>query len=191
MKIYKKDIENYLNSFSWDFREIFLEKSKTFKFWALNWVFKTPWISTLDGFSVLSRDSWKEYFQVFVWNTSDIWEKISSFKSDYSLNNKIDLVNLSGEEYFDLKELNEINFDIEEIVKNTEKILKNLPENKKEIIKASEIWINFSHKSFVVWNTLWNFWSDTLFYNTFFHKINLRKRLIFRRSLWKNFLNWY
>lgn len=171
MELLKKDLENYLNSFSWDFRELFFEKSKSFKFIAINWVFKTPQISTLDGFSVLSRENWKEYFQVFAWDNSNIETKIAKFKRDYSLNNDIKKVSLIWEEGLVLKELNEIKFDLESIIKNTENILSKLPKEKKELIKASEIRLNFSYKSFIVWNTLWNFVSDTLFYNTFFIKL--------------------
>lgn len=178
MKIFKKDLEKYLNSFSWDFRELFFEKSKTFKFVAINWVFKTPQITTLDWFSVLSRENSKEYFQVFAWDNSDIEKKISKFRWDYQLNKDIKELKLSWCNSLELKELNEIEFNLEDIIKNTQEILKNIPKEKKELIKASEISLNFSYKSFIVWNTLWNFSSDKLFYNTFFIKLVWEKNWV-------------
>ena len=53
MKILKSKMQDYLNSFWGEYREIFFEKSKWFNLSCVNWNFKTPSFSNLEWFSVL------------------------------------------------------------------------------------------------------------------------------------------
>lgn len=190
MKIFKNDVEKYLNSFEWEFREIFFEKSKSFRFVNLNWNFKTPTFSTLEWFSVLSRTWNEEYFKVFSW-FQDISEKINSFKGEYSLSNSSNTTNLKWEEYLELTDLEELNFDLNNIIESTNDLYKEMLLANK-LITSSEISILLSRKAFIVWNTSWNFKSDINFYNTYFIKLiwekNWNREEIFEKITWTDIL---
>lgn len=190
MKIFKNDVEKYLNSFEWEFREIFFEKSKSFRFVNLNWNFKTPTFSTLEWFSVLSRTWNEEYFKVFSW-FQDISEKINSFKGEYSLSNSSNTTNLKWEEYLELTDLEELNFDLNNIIESTNDLYKEMVLTNK-LITSSEISILLSRKAFIVWNTSWNFKNDVNFYNTYFIKLiwekNWNREEIFEKITWTDIL---
>ncbi len=186
MKIIKQDIEKYLNSFEWEFREIFFEKSKSFSFWCINWTWKTPSYSILDGFSVLSRTNKKEYFKSYS-NFLDIEDKILSFKKEFWLwENKQKLV-LNWEKELFLDDLEEIDFEINDIINNTNKIFQEYIKDV-NFISSSEISLILSRKSFVVWNSAWNFRKNNNFYNTFFIKLiwekNWNREEVFEKITW-------
>lgn len=190
MKLTKLEIEKYLNSFSWDFREIFFEKSKTFRFTALNWVFRTPVFSSLEWFSILSRSDKNEYFKFFVW-LDDIESKINNFKNEYSLK-AWDNTFLIWDDYYILKDIKDINFEVEEIIKTTLKIFNEEIKNN-NLISSSEISLILSYKSFIVWNSEWNFSTDTNFYNTFFINIiwekNGNKEEVYEKITWTDIIS--
>lgn len=169
MKIAKQELEQYLNYFDWEYKEIFFEKSKGFSFSCLNWKFKVPKFSTLEWFSVLSRIWKNEYFKVFS-SFDDIKEKINEFKTTFNIwDSKSNLI-LKWEEFLELDILEEINFPVENMISHTKELYEELIKNNK-FIKSSEISIILSRKSFIVWNSSWNFAKDINFYNTYFIKL--------------------
>lgn len=169
MKIFKNDVTKLLNSFEWDFKEIFFEKSKSFKIVCVNGVFKTPSFWENEWFSVLSRIWKKEYFKVFSW-LFDEKQKIDLFKSDFWLSSDDKKIMLIWNEYLTFKELEKKDFCLEKIVQATNDLFKKYFKDN-IYIKSSEIFINLSNKSFIVWNSTWNFKSDNQFYNTYFIKL--------------------
>ncbi len=169
MIIKKDNLEEYLNSFSWDFREIFIEKSKSFRVSFVNGKFKTPYFSSLEWVSFLSRTWKKESFQVFD-NLDDLQKNTLLFRDQFFLNENIKEIKLSWEKELFLEEIKDISFDLEEIFSYTQDAYEQLIKDK-NFISSSEITLNLSKKSFVVWNTSWNFWRDTNFYNTYFIKL--------------------
>ena len=159
-------MQKYVNSFSWDFREVFIEKSKSVRFNIVNWKVKTPSISEDNGASLLSR-SWKsEFFKVLSGENFDLKTEISAFIKEHDLSTTCDKIQLSWQDSINLS--NDVDFTIiSDIVKKIESSFsKYFKWNTK--IKASHIVLWFSKKSFVVGNTLWNFSSDSTFYNTLY-----------------------
>lgn len=192
MKITKLQMQKYLNSIYWDFREIFFERSKTFKFSCLNWVFKIPTFSTLEWFSILSRIDKNEYFKVFS-DFENIDFKISLFKKDLNLNNhKKNNIILNWKDFLELKNIKNINFNINDILKITKELFNELIKPN-SIITSSEISLILSYKSFIVWNTEWNFISDVNFYNTYSIKLiwekNWDKEEIYEKIDWTDILH--
>lgn len=169
MKILKSKMQDYLNSFWGEYREIFFEKSKWFNLSCVNWNFKTPSFSNLEWFSVLSR-TWKnEYFKVFSY-LENIDESIKEFSKEFLLDSNFEKIELKGEEFLEFKKDDYYNLNPEKLIeyakKSYEEIIKPT-----EFIKSSEVSIILSKKSFIVWNTQWNFATDNLFYTTFFIKL--------------------
>ena len=169
MKILKSKMQDYLNSFWGEYREIFFEKSKWFNLSCVNWNFKTPSFSNLEWFSVLSR-TWKnEYFKVFSY-LENIDESIKEFSKEFWLDSNFEKIDLKGEEFLEFKNDDYYNLNPEKLIeyakKSYEEIIKTT-----EFIKSSEISIILSKKSFIVWNTQANFATDNLFYTTFFIKL--------------------
>lgn len=169
MQITKKQCEKLLESFEWEFREIFFEKSKSFRFSCLNGEFRTPVFSTLEGFSVLSRSGQNEYFKVWS-DLNNIEEKIQSFVQEFSLWNASALLNLQGEDMLELKNTDEINFEVEEIITTTQELFTEFIQTN-SVISSSDISIILSLKSFIVANSEGNFAKDINFYNTYFIKL--------------------
>lgn len=170
MQINKQQLQTYLNMFAWDFREIFFEKSKWFRILCLNWEFRTPAYSTLEWFSVLSRTEKKEYFKIFN-EFENIEEKINIFSDEFSLSSAIKSVTLEHwPEELSLANVEEIDFDTKEIIWAIQKAFDTYLKNN-SLVVSSEISLNFSKKSFIVWNTGGNFWKDTNFYQTLFIKL--------------------
>ncbi len=169
MHIKKQDIQNYLNTFSWDYREIFFEKSKSFRILCLNGQFRTPVYSTLEWMNILSRTQDKEYFKVFS-DTENILQKINTFIQEFSIDESSEKIILKWEEELFLESLEQISFDVESIISSTQQMydiyIKSSP-----YIVSSEISLNISKKSFIVWNTKWKFAKDINFYYTFFVKL--------------------
>lgn len=198
MKIFKEELEKYLNSYAWEYREIFFEKSKNISFTCVNWKFKVPRFSTLEWFSVLSRDWKKEYFKSYSW-FENIDEKINSFKKDFSLIESTGKISLKWEDYLELKNIEEISFDLENIIKSTNELFE-IYIKTKDFIVSSEISLILSRKSFIVGNSSWNFSIGTNFYNTYFIKMIWEKDWvreeiyekitwtdILKKFIWENF----
>lgn len=190
MKITKQQLENYLNLFSWEYREIFFEKSKSFRFVCVNWVFKTPSFSTLEWFSVLSRTWKKEYFKSYSW-LKNIEEKIISFKDDFSLLEDKKNISLKWEDFLELENIEDISFDLENIIKSTNELFTSYIKTK-DFIVSSEISLILSRKSFIVGNSSGNFSTDTNFYNTYFIKMiwekNGVREEIYEKIAWTDIL---
>ncbi|MDD5770483.1 MAG: TldD/PmbA family protein [Candidatus Gracilibacteria bacterium] len=175
MQITKEQTQNYLNSFNGEFREIFFEKSKTFKFTCVNGIFKTPVFSSLEGFSILSRSGKNEYFKVFS-DLENIDEKIERFKEEFFNKDDLQIISpkiiLNGKEKLELKNIENINFEIDEIISSTLDLFQEyISKDKKSFVSSSEISVILSHKSFIVGNSEGNFSNDTNFYNTYFIKL--------------------
>lgn len=191
MRITKLQMQKYLNFIQWDFREIFFEKSKTFKFSCLNWVFKTPIFSTLEWFSILSRNWKKEYFKVFS-DFENIESKIDEFKKEFVLGNSKNKVILNWKDFLELKNIEDIDFEINPIIKATEELFNELIKSN-SLITSSDISLILSYKSFIVWNSEWNFATDTNFYNTYFIKIiwekNKNREEIYEKIVWNDILD--
>lgn len=169
MYIKKHDLQNHLNAFSWDYREIFFEKSKSFRILCLNGQYKTPAYSTLEWVSILSRTQDQEYFKVFS-DTENISQKIQIFLQEFSLWEKSQKVELLGEEELFLESLEDLQFDVEDIISATQEVFNTYIKASPYIV-SSEISLNISKKSFIVWNTSGKFWKDINFYHTFFVKL--------------------
>lgn len=162
----KNEMEKYLNSFPWKFREIFIESS----FWAriqfLNWKIKTPVISRDNWFSILSRNWKEEFFKVISWENYDFNSEIRDFVSENSLSMNINKISLNWEESLS-HEHTDFSEKLKEITEITSRIYTEVF-SWNELIKSSQISINLSSKNFIVWNSKWNFAKDELFYNTFY-----------------------
>jgi len=191
MKILKLQLENYLNSFSWEFREIFFEKSKTFKFTCVNGKFKTPSFSTLEWMSILSRSWNNEYFKAYN-DLNDIFLNIDNFKKEFSLFDNINQVSLLWENELFLEDTKDIKFETKNIIENTLKVYEEYM-IKNSFLKSSEISLIISKKFFIVWNTTWNFGKDINFYNTYFVKLIWEKddfrEEVYEKITWTNILH--
>lgn len=190
MKITKPQMQKYLNSFDWEFREIFFEKSKTFRFTCLNGEFRTPVFSSLEWFSILSR-SWKnEYFKVFS-DLENVEEKIESFKKEFVLETAKNEIILNWKDFLDLQNIEEINFEVEDIIKSTIDLFNDFIKINK-LISSSEISIILSKKSFIVGNSEWNFSRDINFYNTYFIKLiwekGKKREEIYEKIVWTDIM---
>lgn len=191
MKITKIELQNYLNSFQWEFREIFFEKSKNFRFICLNWEFRTPVFSTLEWFSILSRTGKNEYFKVFT-DLNNIDNKIWEFKKEFSLWNPKNEIILNWKENLELENIEEIDFDVKNIISSTLELFNEFIKTNLFII-SSEISLILSKKSFIVGNSEWNFSSDTSFYNTYFIKLiwekNWNREEIYEKIVWTDIMH--
>lgn len=169
MKINKEELQQYLNTFDGEFREIFFEKSKSFRFICLNGEFRTPSFSSLEWMSILSRTGENEYFKVFT-DMENIWEKISSFQKEFSLPKTKNEIILQGKDFLELENIEDISFEIDDIITATLELFQTYIQTN-SIITSSEISLILSNKSFIVGNSEWNFSKDTNFYNTYFVKL--------------------
>gem|GEM_PF-3320069 len=84
MNIKKRTLQDALNAFDGEYREIFLENTKSFACSCVNGVFRTPTFSSLSGGNILSRAGKKEYFSVFA-DSEDIMKKAEDFRNHFSL----------------------------------------------------------------------------------------------------------
>lgn len=170
MQLKKQQLQEYLNIFSGEFREIFFEKSKWFRILCLNGEFRTPAYSTLEWFSLLSRTDKKEYFKIFN-DFENIEEKIKIFSDEFSLHEELKPALLkNGPDELFLENIEEIHFDTKEIISSIQQAFDTYLKNNSFVV-SSEIALNFSQKSFIVWNTQWNFWKDINLYQTLFVKL--------------------
>lgn len=175
MQIKKQQLQQYLDLFSWEFREIFFEKSKSFRILCLNGEFRTPVYSTLEGFSLLSRTDKKEYFKIFN-DFENIEEKIYTFGREFSLNwDKNDTVLKDWPDELYLENIEDISFEVQNIISSIQEIFQIYIKTNSFVV-SSEISLQFSKKSFIVWNTQGNFWKDINFYQTLFIKLIWEKK---------------
>lgn len=192
MKISKIDMQSCLSKINWDYREIFLEKSKSYRFTFVNWKFKTPVFSTLEWVSFLSRTWDREYFKVFSWESS--LDKLQNdFTSEFWLERKeLWDVNLEWEDCLELPELDNIEYDFDSILKSInysyEKYIKN-----NELVVSIESAFLLSNKSFIVWNSDGRFVKWNNFYNTLFVKVTWKKwdnyEEVFEKITWCDILD--
>lgn len=191
MQLTKQDTQKYLNSFSWEYKELFFEKSKNFWFSFINWIWKTPILSTLEWFSILSRSWNKEYFKVYN-DFLDIEDKINNFKNEFLLNNTSENAKLNWDDILKLENIEDIKFDVKDILENIKKVYEIILKNEK-IIVSSDMSLSLSCKQFIVWNNSWNFAKDSNYYNTFFIKLiwekNGNKEEVFEKITWDNILD--
>ncbi len=185
MKITKQSLQNHLNSFSWDYKEIFIENSKSFNFTCINGIFKTPAINILSGYNILSRSGKQEFFKTYNLD-KEISNWISEFCSEFNLTKTSDTV-LKWEEILELSPKDDLKVDINQLVENTNLLFKKYFENN-EYIKSSEITVVSSHKNFVVANNKSNFALDELHYITYFIRVirekDWRSEEIFEKIMW-------
>ncbi len=191
MKFYKNDLQKYLNSFSWDFREIFFENSKNFNFSLVNGKFKVPAFGTLKWFSVLSRTWEKEYFNSFS-GLENIEDKILEFKNTYNLNDNNSQITLDWADFLEINDEIDLLVDFSVIVWNIENIYKEIVK-KHSFITWVELSLIFSKKNYLVANTKGNFAKDKLFYNTVFVKLigekDSNREEVFEKITWINVLD--
>lgn len=169
MQITKMQAQKFLQSFEWELREIFFEKSKSFRFSCLNGEFRTPVFSTLEWCSILSRSGQNEYFKVFT-DLENIEEKLQSFQKEFSLWESKHHLTLIWEEILELQNTDEINFEVADIIQATQELFDELIKTN-PVILSSDISIILSKKSFIVANSEGNFAKDINFYNTYFIKL--------------------
>lgn len=186
----KQEIQNALNNFSGDFREIFIENSDFITGGFINWNLKNINVNNTAWVSILSRTWSDEYFKVVSGDDYNLLKETQNFKNQYNLNNKIKNVELNWE-YELVLEANENLEKTVEIIKNVLKIFENVIK-KSNFIVASEAAINLSIKRFIIANTLWSFDKDELYYNSIFLKLiwekSGAKEEIFRKITWINIL---
>lgn len=169
MKITKQISQNILSSFAWDYREVFFEKSKWFSILAINGEFRTPHYSTLEGFSLLSRSGKNEYFKVF-WDFENMEQKWKAFSKEFDLKGEAHQIVLDGEDLLELNEVQNISFDVKDILQSAKDMFHRYIANHPCIV-WSEMTLNLSKKSFVVANSDTYFAKDENFYTTFFLKL--------------------
>ncbi|MBW7954554.1 TldD/PmbA family protein [Candidatus Gracilibacteria bacterium] len=191
MQLTKQDTQKYLNSFSGEYKELFFEKSKNFGFSFINGIGKTPILSTLEGFSILSRSGNKEYFKVYN-DFLDIEDKINNFKNEFLLNNTSENAKLNGDDILKLENIEDIKFDVKDILENIKKVYEIILKNEK-IIVSSDMSLSLSCKQFIVGNNSGNFAKDSNYYNTFFIKLigekNGNKEEVFEKITGDNILD--
>ncbi len=170
--IRKNEIENLLNSFAWDYREIFFENSIKSNIRLLNWVIESSVINEENGFSMLSRTWNLKYFKACS-NLSNIKNEVESFYKTYNLSSKDSKkVKLSWKDEFKLDS------------KNLKKDLKKFSaflELSKGIIDKENIIVSYNvnflltSKNFIVGNTLGSFTEDKQYYNTLYIALKWKK----------------
>jgi len=158
-----------LNSFGGEYREIFLEQTKSFACSCVNGVFRTPTFSSLSGGNILSRVGKKEYFSVFA-NGEDIVKKAEEFRENFSLWEVGKSITLSWKEELEISDIEDIHFDTPPLINTTQELFQEYLQNTPEIV-ASEIGISLSKTGWIVGNTTGKFASDTLLYVTYFIKL--------------------
>lgn len=165
----KKKMESLLNSFSWKYREIFIEDSLSYTINLVNWKIKTPKVNSLFWTSFLARSGNEEYFKVVSWKIENLEEDALSFAKEYSLNWEKNEISLTWEDEIVFNK-DDVSSYLNEVVSWIEKAFKDVFEGKK-IIKSSDITLAFSSKNFIVWNSNWKFGWDSVFYNTYFVRL--------------------
>lgn len=166
----KTYLENLLNSFSGEFREIFIENTKSVRLSMINGKMKTPFLWENKWYSILSRTWKKEFFDVVSGNIKPNQEEIDNFVDKFRLWKPEKIINLVWESEIKL----ENNIDLLADISYLADIIDNSYQNilsKHDIIKSSEIFIWLNSLSFIVANSSGNFSSDTLYYNTIYIKL--------------------
>ncbi len=191
MKIYKKDLQEALNNFEGEYREIFIEKSKSVRLNCLNGVVRVPSFGSLDGLSILSRNWKKEYFKIFD-ASHTLQTAIEAMKKEFSLFGvPKTLTLLAWEEYLELDEIENISFDITSILQDTQTLFQKMIASK-SWITSSDLSLILSKKSFVVGNSQGKFVQDTCFYNTFFVVLigekNGKREEMYKKIAWNDIL---
>jgi len=191
MKVKKELMQDIINTIPWDFREVFIEKSKSSRFIFVNWNLKTPSINTIEWVSILSRTWKKEFFKVFS-NTRNLKEASNDFIKEFNLDWAINQVSLEWDDYLEIKDTQDIKFEVKEILEEIEKAYKkNIKWN--EIVVSSEIALLLSDKNFIVWNSKNKFVSSNNFYNTLFIKLVWKKgdnyEEVFEKLTWCDILH--
>jgi len=169
MNIKKRTLQDALNAFDGEYREIFLENTKSFACSCVNGVFRTPTFSSLSGGNILSRAGKKEYFSVFA-DSEDIMKKAEDFRNHFSLWEVGKSTTLSWKETLKIPDITDIHFDTTLLIESSQTLFSQYIENVPEIV-ASEIGISLSQTGWIVGNTKGKFESDTLLYVTYFLKL--------------------
>jgi len=169
MNIQKTSLENALNSFAGEYREIFLERSKSFACTCVNGFFRTPNFSSMSGWNILSRTGKKEYFSVFS-SEEDMNKKVKEFCEIFSLWKPGKSTKLSGDHQKEIPDVQDIHFDPQFLIQSTQQLFEKYIQNVPEIV-ASEISISLSQTAWIVWNSNEKFESDRLLYVTYFIKL--------------------
>ncbi|MDD2487067.1 MAG: TldD/PmbA family protein [Candidatus Gracilibacteria bacterium] len=164
LKIKKTDIENLLNGFSGNYREIFIESSVKSTLRLVNGVVESPSTSEESGFSVLSRTGEEKFFKASS-ELKDIKKEVRTFAKTFDLTKQSDKVNLGGEESLMLKNRN-LEKDIRKMstyLDACKEILKN-----EDLIISYNIYFLLSEKNYIVGNTKGAFIQDSQYYNSFY-----------------------
>lgn len=164
-------INNLLNSFSWEYRELFFEKWEKVTLNLLNWNIESPTIIWETWFSILSRTGENTYFKSTGW-LENIEKEVLSFRDTYNLKNNISEINLSGPENLKFVEKN-----ISEDISKYAKILLSLKEiiSEYDFITSYNVILGLALKSFIVANSSGNLSGDSQYYNTFYIVLNWEK----------------
>lgn len=161
-----KKMQELLNSFSWDYREIFLENSEKLSITMTNWEIKKPQYSQDLWTSLLSRTGKSEFFKSISGKTSNLEADIESFQKEELSSNNIDKKVSLEDKNLDFWEL--------DIIEKTDSIIGYIKESFDTYLKncdfliSSNVMLGFSFKNFIVGNTNNKFEKDSLFYNTFY-----------------------
>lgn len=191
MQISKLLTQNILSNYSWDYREVFFESSKSFSILAVNGIFRTPSYATLEWFSLLSRSDGEEYFKYFS-DLENLESKAKEFWESFGLTENITQIQLQGSENLELKSIEEIHFEGEEILQILQKIMgQYLTHN--PLISWSEVTLSLSKKAFVVGNSDGKFEYGNNFYNTLFLKLvgekDGKREEIYEKITWDHILD--
>lgn len=161
-----KKMQELLNSFWWEYREIFIEDSKWVSIVMVNWEIKKPVYSLTTWASLLSRTWKEEFFKAIAWKTKDLEEDVESFaKVELSWNNNWEKVS------FEEKSLSFLSLDV---IEKTDKIIAYMKDSfekhykDKDFLISSKVMLKFSSKNYIIGNTNNKFEKDELFYNTFY-----------------------
>ncbi len=160
----KKNIENLLNSFSGDYKELYLEKCYKSSLELINDKIEPLCFVENEWFSVLSRSKNITYFKSNN-NLNNIKNEVLLFKKTYWLNNEIKKISLKWESKLFFKKNNLLK-DIKKLTKNLEDLKKII--SKYSFIKSYNIFIILSYKDYIVANSKGFFNTDFQYYNTFY-----------------------
>ncbi|MCK9272029.1 TldD/PmbA family protein [Candidatus Gracilibacteria bacterium] len=167
----KAFINNLLNSFSGEYRELFFEKGEKVTLNLLNGNIESPTIIEESGFSILSRSGENTYFKS-IGGLDDIEKEVLSFRDTYNLSQNISEINLSGPDNLEFveKKISDDILKFAEILLSLKEII-----SEYRFITSYNVVLGLALKSFIVANSSGNLTQDSGYYNTFYIVLNGEK----------------
>lgn len=175
LKIKKNDLENLLNQFSWNYREIFIESSLRTSLKLINWVIESTSVAEESGFSVLSRTWEDKYFKAYS-QLKNFKKEIKIFSQTFWLNKDFKKTKLDWDDFLVLKNRN-TSKDIKKMASYL-KFCKEILDKeglKKDFIVSYNVYFLLSDRNYIVANTKNKFIQDSQYYNSFYVILTWKK----------------